>query len=248
MFDRAKAEPIDQMEDQTDRVNRFEIAFNRIHQKLRELLPDYRNDAFTSMLEEACSRYAMLRVFRQDLRQYARLRNAMVHEYTREDFYIAVPHPEIVDSIESICRIIEKPKSVMSIAVKPIITFQTDTLIQDVFKAIERHGFTSFPVYREKAFQALITEDGLSRWIAGRLKSGPLVDFTHSALEEVLPFEAAHNVVFVSKKMNIFEVDDLYKQKQKEGVKIDAVIVTEKGGMHEKPEGIITSWDLVKID
>lgn len=248
MSNNAAAEPFVAISEETERVNRFEIAFNRIHQKLKELLPDRRDDAFTGMLEEASSRYSMLRLFRQDLRQYARLRNAMVHEYTRDEYYIAVPHLEIVESIESICRHLEKPKSVMSIAVKPVVRFQKDTRLMDVFLAIEQHGITSFPLYEDKMFQGLITEDGVSRWIASRLKEAPVIDFEPITLAEVLPFERAHNVVFVSKKMNIFEVDDLYKQKLKAETKIDAVIVTETGGMHEKPEGIITSWDLVKID
>lgn len=234
--------------DESERVNRFLIAFNRIHHKLGELLPDRRDDAFTGMLEEACSRYVSLRIFKQDLRQYARLRNALVHEYTNDDYFIAVPHLTIVESIESICRHLEKPKSVMSIAVKPVVVFQASTYLRDVFQAIEQYGITSFPVYLDHAFKGLVTEDGLSRWIASRLKESMVIDFNHITLQEVLPLERPFNVVFVSKKMNIFEVDDLYKQKLKAGSKIDAVIVTATGGLHEKPEGIITSWDLVKID
>ncbi|MFC5701353.1 CBS domain-containing protein [Cohnella faecalis] len=234
--------------EEVERADRFEVAFNRIHAQLRKLAPNERDDSFTSLLYKVSDRYSHVRANRENLRQYAKLRNALVHEYFGQDHYIAVPHKQVVAQIEAISEQLARPKNVLTIAARPVVAFQAGTPLSEVLATIERHSFTSYPVYQGTSFVGLITEDGISKWIAAQLRLSPIVDFGPVLIDHTLPFESPHNVVFVSSRTNVLEVEDLFEERLREREKIEAVIITDTGHSEEQALGIITSWDLVKVD
>jgi hypothetical protein len=90
-------------------AERFEVAFNQIHSVLKRLNPHDQNDAFMKLLSEASRRHSYFQSFFVDLKQYAKLRNALVHEKLRMRTYIACPHEEVVLHIEKIARLLTAP-------------------------------------------------------------------------------------------------------------------------------------------
>lgn len=87
--------------------DRFEVAFNRIHDSLKKLI-DADTDKFTSLVRFG-STHKVVGTYRNELYQYAKLRNALVHERKELGFYIAEPHQEVVVRIEKIAEILSKP-------------------------------------------------------------------------------------------------------------------------------------------
>lgn len=79
----------------TPLAERFETAFNRIHKCLIRLVRHDRSDSFKILLDYG-GNHAIIRTHRQDLYQYAKLRNALVHERVKEKFYIAEPQRRLL--------------------------------------------------------------------------------------------------------------------------------------------------------
>ncbi|MGG1559593.1 hypothetical protein ABEH82_16230, partial [Geobacillus thermoleovorans] len=65
---------------ETKLSERFEAAFNRIHAQLKKIANVTHTDAFTSLVHITSKKHALIRSVKEELLQYAKLRNAIVHE------------------------------------------------------------------------------------------------------------------------------------------------------------------------
>ncbi len=91
-----------------DLSERFEIAFNRIHKALSKMVKNIHGDTFSQLVAHGAKRHAIIRSYKDELFQFAKLRNAIVHEKLKADFYIAEPHQDVVERIEEIAELLEK--------------------------------------------------------------------------------------------------------------------------------------------
>ncbi|WP_226670861.1 CBS domain-containing protein [Metabacillus litoralis] len=226
---------------------RFEVAFNNIHHVLKQLNPHEYQDAFMKLLSISSRKHHFIQSFYGDLKQFAKLRNALVHEKLQTDTYIATPNEEIVLQIEKIARQLSAPPKVMKIATKTVVTLQSTHSIEYVIKTMATSSYNQFPIYQDHQFSFLLTEGALTNWLARHIKDGQ-INLTKSTADELKGYEDEHNVSFVSKNMNILELEDLFEQFFQQKRKLEAVIVTENGSSNERPLGIITPWDLIEID
>ncbi|WP_052019553.1 hypothetical protein [Mesobacillus boroniphilus] len=130
-----------------EQSGKFETAFNRIHKALKEMVKGTDSDAFVELLYSGYKNHSLVRKYKSELHQFAKLRNAIVHERVNADYYIAEPHIEVVERIEEICKEFEKPQTALSIATSPVFYYYEDAYLKDVLKVINKFDFTRFPVY-----------------------------------------------------------------------------------------------------
>jgi CBS domain-containing protein len=232
---------------QREKSERFEIAFNQIHTELKKLGNNGDTDHFVELLHKVKNRHAPIRRYFDDLKSYARLRNALVHEKSRKNFYIAEPHIEVVEQIESIAEFLSVPPSILTVASKPVKTFQADGDVSEAILEMDKYEYTQYPVYDGDQFKFLMTESGLRKYFSSRLKEAS-IDLSGQKIADVQKYEKTNTVKIVSKDMNIFELEDLYESRTESENKLEAVIITENGSHKEKPVGIVSSWDLIKME
>ena len=92
--------------------------------------------AFYRLIDQAKKKSPLVRKYEDDLRSYADLRNAIVHNRTSMEFVIAEPHTEVVERIEHIDQVLAKPKLVGQLFRKRVLTFQTTDSLKHTLKAI----------------------------------------------------------------------------------------------------------------
>ncbi|KGX91009.1 CBS domain-containing protein [Pontibacillus marinus] len=235
------------IEQQREKVDRFEIAFNQIHTKLKKLVRNESNHNFMNLLYKARDRHTTIRYHFQELKQYAKLRNALVHERIKEGFYIAEPHLEVTKKLEDISEALHKPPYALTIASKNVLYFNHRSELKEVLKAIERYGYSQFPIYNEGKFKGLLTEGGLAKWFSEQI-TGDYISVGDITANEILQVEKPHNVAFLAKDKTSYDVEELFEDYFDRNQKLEAVLITETGNENEKPLGIITTWDLVQID
>ncbi|WP_127531777.1 CBS domain-containing protein [Paenibacillus kobensis] len=229
----------------TDRSERFETAVNKIHYKLKQFAG--KEGAFVELLRELRPRYAVIRNYYEDLKAFARLRNAIVHEKWAPGRYIAEPHADVVERIELICNKMYHPPGVMDIATRKVVVFDAADPLENVMEEISVSRYSQFPVYRSGKFACLLTADGIIQWIYAQSRK-PDWSISEARVEHIIEFETGRNYLFVSRQMNVFEIEDLFEEHLARGSKIEAVIVTENGDAADKPIGVVTPWDLIKIN
>ena len=221
---------------------RFETAFNRIHKILKETVKHADTDKFTELVHKGYN-HILIRHYKDDLCQFARLRNAIVHEKIDVDYYIAEPHLDIVKEIERIASEFEEPKTGLSISSKEVYYFYEDDLVKNVLSCMKKTGHTRFPIYnKEDKYSWLLTTREIISWLTNQFDN-QRIDLNQVKVKELYKKEENH-VVFVSQNATVFEIEDLYDE---DNEKIEAIIITATGKKTEKPNGIITSRDLLEV-
>lgn len=224
---------------------RFEVAFNRIHEVLKKLVRG-NTDQFVKLLNFAARNHQVVQLYQDDLYQYAKLRNAMVHDKTALGYYIAEPHKNVVERIEKIAEIFSKPNYALTIASKPI-TYNAGDGILDVIKGLKEYDYSQYPIYDQGVCIGLLRAGTIVKWMADNIANS-IVDLADIKVSDILIFEKDHPIAFAPKSINIFEVEQIYERSHMGKHDLELVIITENGKNNEAPLGVVTAWDLIEID
>ena len=235
---------------------KFEMAYNRIHRYMKDEDPKYRNDNgfadFKTLLRR--SRNPVIKNMHNNSRllKFHELRNVIVHEKGNNGLdFIAIPHSSIVEEIEKFAEELKSPRSAESICTKDIAIIHSKDNIKTALDLMKNEGkgeYSQIPVYDENHFVALLTEGGISRWIAHAFNDDGLL-IENISVQEVIEYENSENVSFVGRHDSVFKVKEIFENRiSNNQLNLQAVIVTENGKRHEKALGIITAWDIVGIE
>jgi predicted transcriptional regulator len=227
---------------------RFQVAFNQIHEELKKIVK-IRDDRFKTLLNVGSRNHQMIKAFNDDLEQYAKLRNALVHDRREMNYYIAQPHVEIVEHIEKIASIFTRPNYALTIATKEVVFYNYFDHITDLINGIKEHSYSRYPVYLNNQYKGLLKTGDIVKWMSEHLDR-TILDICNITVADVLALDAVkeHPVAFAPKTINIFDAEELFELAHQQNKNLEAVIITENGKTNESPLGLITAWDLIEID
>lgn len=223
-------------------IDRFESAYNEIDALMRKLCKLSRNDTFSAALTSYESRFRM-GTDCDFLRSAAELRNVLIHRRTLPILQMATPTTEVVERLESIRERMQNPPKV-SRYLKTVATVSPDDSLADVMRIVFDSHFSQFPVMNGGDVTGLLTENGITRWLARKVVcEDSLVESADAKVSElVMSEEKRKNFIFVPKKMAIAEVREKFRR---EGM-LEAALITENGKCGEKLLGMINRWDLIE--
>ncbi len=184
-----------------------------------------------------------------DLRQFARLRNAIIHNpYQNNSQPIAQPNPDIVEKYEMIKNFVIHPPKALSIAIPaPIIFTATfDSNIQQIMKIMIDKSYTHIPIIEKGVMVGVFSENSLFSYLSASKDILITSDAKMGDLKEFIPFEKHQNEYFefINKDALLTEVEEIFKKGLKDLKRIAVVYITEHGKKEEKLLGMITAWDL----
>jgi len=233
----------------SEKIIRFEAAFNRIHVKLRNMVKDPMPHApYGDVLSKAKKLHSIVRYHYDHLRQFGNLRNAIVHQKMDKDFYIAEPHDWVIEEIERISEVLLKPTPALSIASQPVTSYSPETPLKEILQKIDEKGYSQFPIYNKKEFAGMVTEGGIAKWLSQNSLKKHYISIDEVCVCDILPLEKKHSVKFLSKSNTIYDLEDAFKESISKNEKLEAILITEHGELKQKPIGIVTPRDLVRIE
>jgi len=222
-------------------AERFIASFNRIHNFLSfsDNEKEYKQP-FYRLLDENEYRNPAVKKYKNDLQIFADLRNVMVHKKLIPNSYIAQPTDNVVKHIEQIEEEIKSPERVYPLFKRDVVQFNFNDLFTKVLTTISERKFTHFPVYKNKKLIGLLTEKGITMWLASQLEDETIY-LKKTMVEEIISEDTRrNNYLFIKKSMSIEVAADLLKNDRR----LDALLITENGNVSELPLGIITPSDL----
>jgi predicted transcriptional regulator len=222
---------------------RFITAFNRIDKAMDGELQNSKGIGFSKAVRILTRYNAVVRRYKDDLLEFAELRNAIVHNRTDTIQVIAEPHDSVVEQIEKIEREITQPRLVIPHFERSVHSFQYNDTLSKLLHAIQEKGYSKFPVYADGEFRGLVTESGITKWLANHKDHS----IKEVLIEEILPFEKDTNHQFIEKNTSVYEAVELFKEQIGKGNRIAALLITENGKPQGKLLGIITTWDIMGI-
>ncbi|MGI6642637.1 MAG: CBS domain-containing protein [Bacillota bacterium] len=209
-------------------------------------------ESFRHLVNVLSKEDAVIRRFKDDLCEYAELRNAIVHERTSPDYLIAVPRLETVLAIEEVAQTLANPPRVYPRFAKEVAILPPSAVVADLFNLMRRTDYTQFPVYNRNTYVGLITVGGIARWAAQVAMLDPkarIEDVLNSPVSDVLACEKANRAAFISKKATIYEAVDAFRSRPRDDKwGIAALLVTESGKQTGKLLGIITPSDVLRFE
>jgi CBS domain-containing protein len=245
--------------DEPTRIARFEAAYNRIDRALSGIVSTgggrasgrgvggaggagRRKHGFAAKVRIAAQRRRHFARHADFLLEIGELRNAIVHNRTGDDAYLAAPTEQTVLELERIEQAAFSPEKVLPRFAAQVITLRPEQSMVDAWTLMRDDGFTRYPVYDDAEFVGLLTSNGFARWVASRLK-GAIIEFDAGQVRVADLLAKDHRrerVRFVSRDVLIDDVDELFAEVKG----LEAVIITEHGKPHERPLGMICPSDI----
>ena len=229
---------------QTDNRPNSEVfidLFTEIEQKMKEISGDTYHSNFTELLRRARNLSPTLQRYANDLREYAQLRNAIIHT-RRENFVIAEPHNDVVAEIRHIRNLLYNPPRVSKVMKSKPFFATPKTPIMELLEAFASKGFMRCPVIDSGKIICLITAKTLARWIITKPSN-----FQNATLEEVIKFADASDFIIASENTDIVSIIGQFKNSLKKGNYLQAVLITSNGQPNSPLVGILTPSDLPSL-
>ncbi len=231
--------------DQLASIEKFESDYNVVDKLLRkETGADRGKLSFVAVVQKYAERRRHWRG-KDVLLMVAEVRNAIVHNKTDKIRYVAVPTPTLAASLATCRASLESPELVLPRLKRPVTSVAMDESLSSILRKIADCDYSQFPVYLGERFTGLLTENGITRWLATHVtKEGSMVEFDDVAARDLLGNEEAReNFAFVSRDLPLDELPVLFADKPE----LEAVFITESGKKSERMIGVATQWDCLQL-
>lgn len=227
---------------------RFLHVFASIENYLRELSPKDRRINFYERVDTVGRMKPAVRRFDRDLKEYADLRNAIIHE-SSDGHPIAEPNERAVQDLERIAELILKPPVVIPLFQTEVVTLTPDDAVALAVRTMFERSISQVPVTtgaQGREFVALLTTNTVARWLGSGLAGGD-ANLEQTTIGEVLEYtEDADNHCFLARNATLFEAIECFQKHETEGRRLDAVLITTNGKSTERILGTMTIADLPK--
>jgi CBS domain-containing protein len=233
-----------------DRAERFLHLFNQIDEHLRGMLRERKpswdmHASFGQVVREASKFSSRVRDRRDDLIEFADLRNALVHTAGQHGIrYLAEPYPEVIEDFERMVEAIINPKRAAQIGSQNPRRFAPESPLSEALEYMRDAGHGQIVVQGDGEAHLLSTR-GIANWMGAHIKDGT-VSFEGVRIADVQHHQPEGSYDIVSRETTI---DDIRARFQalvtQSGERLLALIVTHSGKPTEKAIGIITAWDVV---
>jgi len=226
--------------------DRFLYAFNSIQSCLKKLLCEKKETSFYILVDKASNSNHVVRRLNFTLKEFADLRNAIVHERT-DGHVIAEPNNKAVEEIEHIKSLLLDQPKVIPIFQGNVFDLSVGDTIAVAVKTMFEKGYSQVPIYEHGIFKCLLTTNTIARWLGAMVKND-IFSLTETYISEVIKYtENEDNFKFLTRNSTLFDVLERFQEYERKGKRLEAILISNNGKTNEALLGIITIWDLPKI-
>lgn len=225
-------------------AERFINAFVEIEGKLHKMCDSKPPRRFYQKVNILEKQSAIIKRYASVLKDYAELRNAIVHQRDGNQEIIAEPTLKTVEEIEHLRDILVDEKKVEDFFLKNVVVCNINDKIIDVAKKMIDLDISKIPVLKNGRFFGVLTNDELIRWAVLEIEAKNDAQYVQDIVSKS---NSSNRILFISRFDDVFKVVKYFDDSVTKGYKILAIIVTEHGFPSEKPIGIITFKDLPRI-
>lgn len=235
------------MSGKSSNASRFINAYNLIDQTLRSVYNFKRNMSFNDMIRRAVPLNSIVRRYEDKLIDYARLRNAIIHN-SNDEMVIAEPHPDVVEELEKIAKLLaEPPMAIQEIASRNVLVFDSDVSIKTAMATIAKSGFKCIPICHNETIASVLTPNRLVNFLGERIAEGVNLDelCDKTPISDIISENDAE-VLFAIRPvtLTVEEALNLFQQKRK----LQAIVLTRTGSNLESPVGILTIANIIDLN
>lgn len=226
-----------------DRCETFLVLFNQIEEHLRIVLHQDDNTSFNTMMNRYIDQHKSWGRDRHTLNKIAKLRNILVHDRVSSYKFVAIPTEETISQANFFRDRLINPQKVIPTFQRNVETLTSEEKLSTVLRKINDCDYSQFPVSNGNQFFGLLTENGITRWLAHHTSCQySTVDFEEQLVSQILAEEEKRsNYTFVSRETLVDEIVEQFSS----NLFLEAALITHNGHENEKLLGIATRWDIL---
>ncbi|MBN1263064.1 MAG: CBS domain-containing protein [Candidatus Pacebacteria bacterium] len=233
-----------------DNTEDFRSVFNQIEDHLRKITDSEANVGFARLVDLASVQDGLVRTFERDLKQFGDLRNAIVHAV--DGRFLANPSEKSVEKLRYIYKLLTRPPTAFDIATQPVETCDLNSSILEVVQKMVSKDFTNIPVLSSGQFVGVFSESSVVRWLGDSGEKGGFI-LDRTKIDELRkyfdsPEGKFGSYKFTARSVSAYDIRNEFLALTVQKKRLGAVFVTEHGDKKEKILGIITAWDLPRIE
>ena len=227
-------------------AERFITAYNQIDYNLRAIYDFKRSMSFSDVVRRAVLLNSVVRKYEEDLIDFGRLRNAIVHTGNNK-FIIAEPHDDIVEKIEKLSEIIaEPPRAIDRVGNKDVIVIEQEMKIAESMEIISRTGYSNLPVYNGNKLIGVLNARKLLGVLGAKVGEGvnlqEYIDNT-TVSEIIAQMGEGYYYILADDKLTIDAAMNYFENNRK----LLIIIITKEGKDTSRPNCIITQADIIDM-
>lgn len=225
---------------------RFLDAYNALDRSLRVQYNFKATISFTDLIRRCADLNHVIRKFENDLINFARLRNAIIHHKDSSQV-IAEPHIDVVNFMEKVARLIGTPPLVVDIfKARVVLTIDATRKMYDLIKETGKSGYGVIPAYKGNNLVGVVRWRKLIEDLSNSIVDNKSVDefIRNTSIEDYLRmYPHTGHFAVVSANVTIEEVLTIFNNNRK----IAAILITHSGLASERPIGIVTNADIIDL-
>lgn len=225
---------------------RFINCYNQIEQALKQQNNLKPNLSYTETIRMAARNNTIIRKYEDDLIDYGRLRNSIVHS-SNENHVIADPHDDVVEKYERITKIVcTPPLAINTECVKDAKCVDASATLKEVMILMYKTGFSNFPVYDNGMLVGVANAGRITRLLGHKMynKEDACLLFNDPIGQLVKTTGQENFYAIVDSKVTLDKVLNMFNVNRK----LLMVIITKNGTLLEEPVGIIAVADILDIN
>lgn len=224
----------------------FLAIFSDIEKWLRSAAGADKGVPFFQVVDRAAGRNATVRRYRDDLKEYADLRNAIVHE-RGDGRVIAEPNERALTEFQLIRQALIDPPKVVPLFGREVKCRADEEPVGHAVADMRSGSFSQMPILRAGAVIAVLTSETVVRWLASEVEND-LVSLMDTPIRDLLPHvEDEEHYCFLPRTASLHEAVSQFESFASRGKTLDAILITEAGRPNQKLLGILTIYDLPAI-
>lgn len=238
------------MEPQLTNAERFLESFNAIENFLRRNQEARNFVSYFNLLDDASDENVVVRQYREQLRLFGNLRNAIIHSEKKQGKPVADPREDIVAEIEKIAGFLMHPPLVCDHFLSEVYSVSPEENVVPVLQKMVEKDYSQAPIVKEGYILGLINYEAMARWMAKLTATPePLKLFRESSIQDVINgITRLKNYRIIKKTTDFVTAREYFVESLGNPHPAEALLITETGRRDEPILGIITiSEDLEKI-
>lgn len=225
-------------------AKRFIDSYNRLDKALRDIYNIKPSLSYSDCIRRCASVSSVIRKYEDDLIDYGRLRNAIVHRSS--DIPIAEPHDDVVQKLEAITRLIATPPLVVScLSNRQVYVIDAREKLSTAISNMYKTGYSCVPVYSKGTLVGVINRkmilDSMGEAIVNGFKLDKWLD---QGVEDALNImEISSHYEVAPANITIDNLLYLFQQNKK----LSVVVLTNGGNYNEQPVGVVVTADTINM-
>ncbi len=226
-------------------AERFLKAYNQLDYTIKNLYNFKRGMPFSDCIRRAVPLNSVIRKFEDELVDYSRLRNAIVHSTQGDDEIIAIPKKEVVEKLEHITKLVCTPPKVYdTVCRKDVLCVESDVSVKKTISLISKSGYSNIPVIKNDEILGVANGQKILNKLGNVINdNGDVCEYINKTkIEDILSDQNFYT--FASKNTTINEILDMFNENRK----LVVILITPNGNFLEMPIGIVTVSDILDIN